>query len=253
MEEILEKKEEKYLIKIDNFEGPFDLLCYLIDRNKMDIFNIKLDAVIEQYIEYMQQMEKLDLEIASEFIVMAATLIYLKSKKLIPMLEPEEEEEELTEEELARRILEYKLYKDFSMTLKDRWLEYSGRFSKPPDSIKLPKQKIERVYNKEIIYITYFNLVKRNYNLQNINYENINKLAQYESVTVRSKAKEIIRELMKQPRFIFNRLFSDKKEESRLEIVTSFLGLLELAKLKRISINQKEQFGDIIIEKKSKK
>ena len=97
MEEVIDKKEEKYLIKIDNFEGPFDLLCYLIDKNKMDIFNIKLDEVIEQYIEYMQEMERLDLDIASEFVVMAATLIYIKSKKLLPLLEPEEEEEEITE------------------------------------------------------------------------------------------------------------------------------------------------------------
>lgn len=251
MEEILERKEEKYLIKIDNFEGPFDLLCYLIDKNKMDIFNIKLDEVIEQYIEYMQKMEELDLEIASEFLVMAATLIYLKSKKLIPMLEPEEEEEELTEEELARRILEYKIYKDFSIALKDRWQEYSGRISKQPDNIKLPKQKIEKTYNKEIIYVTYYNLVKRNDNLKNLNYENVSKLAEYEKVTVRSKAREIVKLLMKQPKFIFNKLFA-KKQESKLDVVTSFLSLLELAKLKRITVEQKEQFGDIVIEKKKK-
>lgn len=251
MEEILERKEEKYLIKIDNFEGPFDLLCYLIDKNKMDIFNIKLDEVIEQYIEYMQKMEELDLEIASEFLVMAATLIYLKSKKLIPMLEPEEEEEELTEEELARRILEYKIYKDFSIALKDRWQEFSGRISKQPDNIKLPKQKIEKTYNKEIIYVTYYNLVKRNDNLKNLNYENVSKLAEYEKVTVRSKAREIVKLLMKQPKFIFNKLFT-KKQESKLDVVTSFLSLLELAKLKRITVEQKEQFGDIVIEKKKK-
>ena len=252
MEQVIDKKEEKYLIKIDNFEGPFDLLCYLIDKNKMDIFNIKLDEVIEQYIEYMQEMEKLDLDIASEFVVMAATLIYLKSKKLLPLLEPEEEEEEITEEELARRILEYKMYKEFSLSLKDRWQEYSNRVSKSPDNVKLPKQKIERTYNKEIIYITYYNLIKRNESMKNFNYENINKLAEYEKITVRSKAKEIIRELMKRPKFVFNKLFKNNGQDSKLEIVTSFLGLLELAKLKRINIEQKEQFGDIVIEKKNK-
>lgn len=248
MEEI---KKQEYLIKIDNFEGPFDLLCYLIDKNKMDVFNIKLDEVIEQYIEYMQAMEKLDLEIASEFLVMAATLIYLKSKKLLPMLEPDEDEEGLTEEELAKRILVYKLYKDFSVELKDRYTIYSNRYSKQPDKVELPKQKIEKQYDKEIIPVTYYNMIKRNANLQNLNYENITKLAEYESVTVRSKAKEIIKELMKNPRFVFNELFTDK-QETKLEVVTSFLSLLELAKLKRISINQKERFGDIIIEKKEK-
>ena len=88
--------------------------------------------------------------------------------------------------------------------------------------------------------------------MKNFNYENINKLAEYEKITVRSKARELIKKLMKTPKFVFNKLFKGNGEDNKLEIVTSFLGLLELAKLKRISIQQKEQFGDIVVEKKDK-
>ena len=103
---ILTLETQKYAIKIENFEGPLDLLCHLIEKNKMDIYDIHLNEITDQYIQYLNQMEKMNLEIASEFVVMASTLLYLKSKNLLP--KQEEEEEELTEEELIRRIIEYK-------------------------------------------------------------------------------------------------------------------------------------------------
>ena len=96
MPNILTLETNKYAIKIDNFEGPLDLLCHLIDKNKLDIYDIKLNDITDQYIQYLKEMEKLNLEIASEFLVMASTLLYLKSKNLLP--KQEEEEEEITEE-----------------------------------------------------------------------------------------------------------------------------------------------------------
>ena len=93
---ILTLETKKYSIKIDNFEGPLDLLCYLIDKNKMNIYDVNLSDITEQYIEFLNAMEEMNLEIASEFLVMASTLLYLKSKKLLP--KQEEEEEEITEE-----------------------------------------------------------------------------------------------------------------------------------------------------------
>ena len=105
---ILTLETKKYAIKIENFEGPLDLLCHLIEKNKMNIYDINLSEITEQYIEYLRQMESMDSEIASEFLVMASTLLFLKSKKLLP--KQEEEEEELTEEELIRRIKEYKKF-----------------------------------------------------------------------------------------------------------------------------------------------
>ena len=109
---ILTLETKKYSIKIDNFEGPLDLLCYLIDKNKMNIYDVNLSDITDQYIEFLNAMEEMNLEIASEFLVMASTLLYLKSKNLLP--KQEEEEEEITEEELIRRIIEYKKFKEIS-------------------------------------------------------------------------------------------------------------------------------------------
>ena len=94
----------KYKVKIENFEGPLDLLCHLIDKNKMDIYDINLREITDQYIEYINEMEKMNLEVTSEFLVMASTLLYLKSKSLLP--NQVEDEKELTEEELLQRIIE---------------------------------------------------------------------------------------------------------------------------------------------------
>ena len=117
---ILTLETKKYSIKIDNFEGPLDLLCYLIDKNKMNIYDVNLSDITEQYIEFLNAMEEMNLEIASEFLVMASTLLYLKSKKLLP--KQEEEEEEITEEELIRRIIEYKKFKEISKVLKENYV-----------------------------------------------------------------------------------------------------------------------------------
>ena len=103
---ILTLETNKYAVKIDNFEGPLDLLCHLIEKNKMNIYDINLSEITDQYVDYLKEQEKMNLEIASEFLVMATTLLYLKSKNLLP--KQEDDEEEITEDELIRRIIEYK-------------------------------------------------------------------------------------------------------------------------------------------------
>ena len=118
---ILALETKKYAIKIDNFEGPLDLLCHLIDKNKMNIYDIQISKITDQYIEYLKEQEKLNLEIASEFLVMASTLLYLKSKNLLP--KQEEEEEELTEESQNIRNLK-KLVKYLKKTMKYMLTEY---------------------------------------------------------------------------------------------------------------------------------
>ena len=125
---ILALETKKYSIKIENFEGPLDLLCYLIDKNKMNIYDVNLSEITDQYIEYLNEMEEMNLEIASEFLVMASTLLYLKSKNLLP--KQEEEEEEITEEELIRRIIEYKKFKEISKVFKENYDVYAKRFYK---------------------------------------------------------------------------------------------------------------------------
>ena len=157
---ILTLETKKYAIKIDNFEGPLDLLCHLIDKNKMNIYDINLSEITDQYINYLKEQEKLNLEIASEFIIMASTLLYLKSKNLLP--KQEEEEEEITEEELIRRIIEYKKFKEISKVLKEQYKKNSNRYFKLQEEIKLPKQKIEKNYESMLIPEMYKKVVERN-------------------------------------------------------------------------------------------
>lgn len=247
---ILTLETKKYSIKIDNFEGPLDLLCYLIDKNKMNIYDVNLTEITDQYIEYLNAMEEMNLEIASEFIVMASTLLYLKSKKLLP--KQEDEEEEITEEELIRRIIEYKKFKEISKVLKENYKIYSNRFYKGQEEIELPKQKLEKDYESEKIPEIYRLLVERNSVKINQNAKNIEKIALVEKYTVADKVKEMYRILSKQKKFIFNKLFTINKHEKQ-EVVTAFSGLLELSRRSKVETTQEELFGDIVVEKKKSK
>ena len=246
MPNILTLETNKYAIKIDNFEGPLDLLCHLIDKNKLDIYDINLNDITDQYIQFLKEMEKLNLEIASEFLVMASTLLYLKSKNLLP--KQEDETEEITEEELIRRIIAYKKYKDASIKLKENYEVYANRYYKLPEEITLPKRKIEEEYDKSIIPNLYEKLWQMNEEKVNQNAQNIEKIAITETYTVASKVKEMVKVLVKQKRFVFNKLFSIKKHNKQ-EVVTAFSGLLELSRRSKVQTLQEETFGDITVEK----
>ena len=249
MNNILTLETKKYAIKIENFEGPLDLLCHLIDKNKMDIYDINLSEITDQYIDYLKEQERLNLEIASEFLVMASTLLYLKSKNLLPR--QNDEEEELTEEELIRRIIEYKKFKEISKTLKQNYAEFSKRFFKGQEEIELPKQKLEKDYEHTLIPDIYKNLVERTSVKLNQNAKNIEKIAITDNYTVASKVKEMFKILVKQKRFVFNKLFSIKKHNKQ-EVVTAFSGLLELSRRSKVETIQEEIFGDITVEKAKK-
>ncbi len=246
---ILTLETKKYAIKTEKFEGPLDLLCHLIDKNKMDIYDINLSEITDQYISYLKEQEKLNLEIASEFLVMASTLLYLKSKKLLP--KQEEEEEEITEEELIKRIIEYKKFKEISKKLKENYTSFSKRYFKNQENIKLPKQKIEKNYNKNAIPDIYQKIWNKNKEKINLNAKNIEKIAITDNYTVASKVKEMFRVLVKQKRFVFNRLFS-LKQHNKQEVVTAFSGLLELSRRNKVLTKQDELFGDIEVEKAKK-
>ena len=246
---ILALETNKYAIKIDNFEGPLDLLCHLIDKNKMDIYEINLSEITDQYIDYLNEQEQLNLEIASEFLVMASTLLYLKSKNLLP--KQETEEEEVTEEELIRRIIEYKKFKEISKVLRENYLTFSNRYFKEQENIELPKQKLEKDYDKTLIPEIYKKLVERNSVKLNQNAKNIEKIALVENYTVASKVKEMFKVLIKQKKFVFNKLFSIKKHNKQ-EVVTAFSGLLELSRRNKVETTQEELFGDITVEKAKK-
>ena len=246
---ILALETQKYAIKIDNFEGPLDLLFHLIDKNKMNIYDINLSEITDQYIEFLKEQEKLNLEIASEFVVMASTLLFLKSKNLLP--KQEEEEEEITEEELIRRIIEYKKFKEISKVLREKYIIFSNRYYGFEEKIDLPKQKLEKKYDEAIIPEIYENLVEKNNEKINQNAKNIEKIAITDNYTVASKVREMFRVLIKQKRFVFNKLFSIKKHNKQ-EVVTAFSGLLELSRRSKVETIQEELFGDITVEKVKK-
>lgn len=246
---ILTLETKKYAIKLDNFEGPLDLLCHLIDKNKMDIYDVKISDIADQYIQYINELESYNLEVTSEFLIMASTLVYLKSKSLLP--KTVEDEAELTEEELLQRIIEYKKYKEISNKFKNMYNIYSKRFYKLPDKVELPKQKLEAEYTKDIIVSNYKKILDKNKKKINQNKDNIEKIAVVENVSVTSKVKDIFRELIKRPKFVFNKLFTLSKCNKQ-EVVTAFSGLLELSRRSKVTATQVELFGDIVVEKRKK-
>ena len=246
MQNVLTLETNKYSIKINNFEGPLDLLCHLIDKNKMDIYEINISEITDQYIEYINEMEEMNLDVTSEFLVMSSTLLYLKSKHLLP--KEQDDEEEITEEELIRRIIEYKKYKEITEKLKNNFLEYSKRFYKLPEEIKLPKQKIQKDYDNKIIPKIYNNLLQRNKEKINENASNIEKIAITETYSVGDTVKTMYRELIKYKKFTFNKLFSIKNHNTK-EVVTAFSGLLEMSRRSKVKTDQEELFGNIEVEK----
>lgn len=249
-EETIEKNTIKYSIRIDNFEGPLDLLVYLIDQNKIDISEINIAMISNQYLDYLSQMKKLDLEIASEFLVMASDLIYLKSKKLLPQLEFDEE---ITEEELLLQILEYKRYKTVQEKFRERYNKYSKRIEKRPDQIALKNLVFDRKYRiDELVEAYEFSLEKKEYLYNPELDEKIETIGTKETFTVFSKVKEIFKTLKKNNKFVFNKIFS-LSERSKNEVITAFISILELAKKDKITIKQSEIYGDILVEKKEKK
>ena len=236
---------EQYKVKMENFEGPLDLLCHLIDKNKMDIFDIRINDITTQYLEYLSYMQQMNLEITSEFIVMASKLIYLKSKHLLPVDNNEEEEDEF---DLVKLLIEYKKYKEVTVDLKERIEQYGKKFYKLPERIELPKEKLDKTFDPATIVDIYAAFVRKEIEKKNINAENINRIAVSEKYTIKSKIKEILKALWKKPQFVFNKLFSTKKK-SKAEVVTAFLSLLELSKHKRIQVTQGSLFGDINVAK----
>ncbi len=228
-----------YQIKMENFEGPLDLLCHLVEKNKMNICDIKINEITNQYLDYLQMMQEMNLEVTSEFIIMASKLIYLKSKTLLPLEEDEEEEIDL-----VQLLTEYKKYKESTKDLKERLEEYGKKFYRQPEKIELPKGKLEKTYSPTYIPDIYATIINREIEKKNKNADNIEKIAVNEKVTIRSKIKEILRQLWKKPTFVFNKIFNTK-EQTRTEIVTAFLGLLELSKMNKVKITQNTIFGDI--------
>lgn len=252
MQNIILNNKPKYKFVIQNFEGPLDLLLYLISKNKMNIFDISLSELTDEYVSYLDEMTEQNLEVTSEFIVMAATLLDIKARKLLPVIEPKDEDEEVvSEEDIISRIIEYKKYKEISNYINDIYQNNFGSFSKPFEKIKY---KSNTKYNgdkfdKNEIFEIYIKILRNNVSKINKKAEEIQKIAVYEKVTVQDKVKQIVNYLNQNERMVFNNIFDPSKCDN-IEVVTAFLGALELSKLKQVDISQNYLFSDINIVKK---
>lgn len=235
-------------IKIQNFEGPFDLLFHLIGESKVNIYDIPINIIADQYMVYLFAMKELDLEIASEFLVMAATLLHIKSKMLLPEKKEEKQEECDPREELVLKLLEYRKYKEFSQTLRQREMEWSVLYYKLPEAIQFSRVDETIELSAPELERFYCELLERNRKKINPNVFGMNQIIQHEKVSLKSKIREILRELINRSFFKFSEMFS-LKQKSKTDVVTGFLAILELAKQKKVKLEQRKQFSDIFIRK----
>ena len=239
-------------IKIENFEGPLDLLLHLIDVNKFNIFDIPIVEITEQYLEFVRNMETKDLNVMSEFLVMAATLLEIKAKMLLPVEVNEEGEEIDPREELVQKLLEYKMYKYMSYELKDRMQDAAKAMYKEPTIPEEVEGYIEPVDLEKLL---------GNLTLQKLNeiFQSVMKRQNEKIDPVRSKFGKIEKEEVsledkldfvesyarEHGTFSFRKLLEGQK--SKMQIVVTFLAILELMKVGKIVIKQEATFADIII------
>lgn len=233
-------------IKIQNFEGPFDLLFHLIEKNQVNIYDIPINEITDQYMEYLFTMKELDLEIASEFLVMAATLLHIKSKMLLPDKKEKAEEEADPREELILKLIEYKKYKDFAHELKAREEKWEKVYYKLPEIIGFEKEEEVLTLSADDLRSVYACLLEKNRKKLNNTGSKMATIIQHEKVSLKSKMREVLMFLFKRTFFKFSELFP-LKSRSKTEVVTGFMAILELSKLKRIRLEQQSQFSDIIV------
>jgi segregation and condensation protein A len=243
----------EYKIILESFEGPMDLLLHLIEKAQIDIYDIPINEITEQYIDYITKMEELDLEITSEFLVMASTLLEIKSKMLLPNTNKEEGIEQLEMEEvdprleLVRRLVEYKKYKYASQKLRSFEEIQKKVYYKPKEEISSfidEDNELEEMDLKELVKALKNLLIK---NKKHKNPIDINEI-QKEEYTLDECIGKIKEELKEKEKIKFSNLFEANWD--RKKIVVTFLSLLELIRMKYITIYQEDNFSDIIINRK---
>ena len=240
-------------VKLQVFEGPLDLLLHLIDKNKIDIYDIPIVEITNQYMEYIKAMEKEDLNVMSEFLVMAATLLDIKSKMLLPKEVNEDGEEEDPRQELVEQLLEYKMYKYMSYELKDRELESERVMYKTP-TIPQEVMEYEQPVNLDEL-LGDLTLQKLNHIFKDVMKRQVDKIdpvrskfgkIEKEEVTVSDKLVFVTDYAREHKKFSFRTLLT--KQSSKTQIVVTFLALLQLMKEGVLYIEPQEQpFDDIRI------
>lgn len=239
-------------VKLEAFEGPLDLLLHLIDKNKINIYDIPIVIITDQYLDYVSQMEKEDLNIVSEFLVMAAMLLDIKSRMLLPVEEEVMEEEGDPRRELVEKLLEYKMYKYMSYELKDRQSDAELMMYKPPtvpeevacyeEPVDLDKLvagldliKLREIYNE---------VLKRCEEKVDPIRSKFGKIEK-EDVNLEVKAKYVTDYISSHCTCSFRQLL--ERNNSRMEVIVTFLVVLELIKSGKISVTQENRSDDILI------
>lgn len=235
------QSEEKlnYTFRLEGFEGPLDLLLHLIQKNELDIFNIPIALITGQYLEYLQLMKVLNLDIAGEYLLMASTLLHIKSRMLLPKSsEGEEETEEDPRAELMRRLLEYQKYKEAALELEKRPLLDRDVF------IRLMPAGPEEEPEEEKVEVNLLELIEAfRKMLERVKPEGVHEVV-LEPISVEDKIEEILALLERENRSVaFHRLFPE--QVSRRVVVVTLLAILELVKMKRIRIFQMTPFETI--------
>jgi segregation and condensation protein A len=238
--------DDAYRVHIEEFEGPLDLLLHLIKKNEVDIYNIPIAAITRQYLEYMELLKELNLDVAGEFLVMAATLLQIKSRMLLPVSSDEEDAEaEDPRAELVRRLLEYQRYRDASFLLSSRNLLGRDVFARKFDSPELadlePKEEPADVELFELIEA--FQRV-----LARVSVETFHDVVT-DGISIADRIAEVLSLLHVTKTMSFESLFSDKMTRDLL--VVTFLSILELCKLNLIKITQGDSLGVIWITSNS--
>ena len=232
--------ENDYKVKLEVFEGPLDLLLYLIKKDEIDIYDIPIEHITKQYLDYLQMFKILDLDVAGEFVVMAANLIYIKSRSLLPVHQqpPEENAEEADPRwELVRQLIEYKKFKDAAGHLQQREVARENLFSRIPEK---PDFQAERPMGEVSIFdlINAFQTVLKRVNKK----EDLREIFE-ENFTVSDKIDLIVKMMASGVPLKFTELFA--QAASRTEVVVTFLAVLELIRLKQLRVTQAEEFGEI--------
>jgi segregation and condensation protein A len=245
----------KVTYKLEAFEGPLDLLLHLIDKNELDIYNIPIKEITDQYLGYVQAMQELELDITSEFLVMAATLLSIKSKMLLPkppVIEFDEYFDDMDDSldpraELVAKLIEYRKYKSIADMLRDKEVERSLVYTREPEDLTpyLPEVQENPVEGLDVADL----LFAFQRTLRKLANRNVVARIRRDEISVKDRIREVVDLLkIKGGKLLFSKLFD--YEMTREEVVVTFLAILELMKMKKIVCYQNQLFDDIVIQAK---
>ena len=239
---------EEYTVRLAQFEGPLDLLLHLVGKAKIDLQDIFVSQITEQYLVYMEQIEEIDMDRASEFLNMAATLLYIKSRALLPAKREELEDEDFVdpETELIERLRAYKMYKELGQKLSDLEKQSKQVYYKLPEELfDLSQEVVIDGADTDVLYLAFLELLKnRKKSEEEEQYRKVE--IQQDTFSIRVQKKKILSRLKQEKRVYFFSLFEE--QASHMEIAVTFIALLELWHVGKIAIRQKKAFEDIMLE-----